>query len=229
MSTKLTVTGATAFSALSALAKNPNAKVVIPGVHSAGGEQESLLICLDRSPSMMEIQPDGIQRMKAARDAAMRLIQASTYSQVGLASFSEHFQLHAEIGDRERAQQMLGTIEFSSYTFIIEALKGSYQILRLQKTPVKRLILLSDGEANDMEWTDEQRFKHACDLSRAAKTAENIITDTIAFGEGADFTMLEGIAKAGGGRVIRADSADELIRGMMQLEARTRGLLTGRK
>lgn len=228
MSTKLTVTGASAFNALAAIAKNPRKQYVVPGAYPVGGEQESLLICLDKSPSMLETQPDGVVRMVAARNAAMKLIEASVYSQVGLASFNQTFQLHAEIGDRDRAQQMLGTIECSSYTFIIKALVNSYKLLRLQKTPVRRLILLSDGGANDLEWTDEQRFKHACDLSRAAKS-EGIVTDTIAFGEGADFTMQEGIAVAGGGRCIRADSTDELIRGMMQLEARTRGLLTGRK
>lgn len=199
---------------------------VAMGELSRAGKQESLVICIDCSGSMM----DAVDRnrgqltlkIQVAIDAATALVKAcGAMSSVGAVPFSDvaHEQIPIGTIGPELEAAIRGFIRWSGGTMFYTALEASASMIAAAgERRVKRVILMSDGQDYpDGRAQLESWVKIYID--------RKIIIDTVAFGTDADRGLLEWIAKQTGGVMKEARDAASLVKAFLALEAGTRGLL----
>lgn len=190
-----------------------------------GGVQEGLVLLLDVSGSMAStVDPDQgnyHNKCDAMKEAAEKLIMASTASWVGLVAFNTTSDTLCRVSERNQALGALSQLQPTGGTRIVPGMKLAHEEINRCRMNLNRVIIMSDGCA--AESRDE-----ILALANLMK-ADGIIIDTVAFGMDADEALLKAIATQGNGVYKLAGSANELVKTFLQLEAKKRGLLTGKK
>jgi hypothetical protein len=189
------------------------------------GIQESLVLMLDVSGSMgYKVDPNqGCYSTKCdvMKEAANKLILASSASMIGVVAFSTNSDVLCRVSDRNIALGALSQLKPDASTMFIPGLQSSRQECIRYKMNVNRVIIMSDGCAAE---NSDEILEY---IDKMAK--DGIIIDTVAFGHDADDTLLRAISDHGKGVYSLAINAQDLVKTFLQLEAKKRGLLTGRK
>lgn len=188
--------------------------------------QEHLVLCLDCSGSMGMSDKPGTgydTALDALKQAAIMLVQGSNFSSFGLVRFNESADVMARIGDRVRAVAEIGFLRHGGDTALYKGLDLAARELEGSTAQVRRIVLFSDGHA-----TDEARDLETLSGLVGRIKSKGIIVDCVALGW-ADEDTLRFIATGTGGVMKQVDSTTELCKTFLQLEAKTRGLLNGRK
>lgn len=177
----------------------------------------ALVMVVDRSQSMASGRP---ARIELAKEGALQVVElAYEEDLLGLIAFSDGpgtywvFELRqaTERGKREMAQGIL-SLGTSGGTVLEPAYRQAIDALVATEAAVKHVIILSDGQLFDGATPFGQQAAAPVDFGALAGSAlaQGITTSTIAVGEAADFTRLEEIAGAGGGRYYAALDAGTL-------------------
>lgn len=180
--------------------------------------EESLVLLLDKSPSMRELELTGVRKLDAMKHAALELVHScSNKSHIGVVAFNIIAERMCHI-QRSRfvIEKAIRDITIGDDTLLFESLGMSYQMLKLSPSRVSRIILMTDGIVRDSEQA----------LALIDKRAKLAIIDCVAFGADADVDFLRRIAAMTGGVVRTANTAQELVHEFKQLEVNIRGLLT---
>jgi Mg-chelatase subunit ChlD len=184
------------------------------------GYQEALVLVIDYSASMSAPETSGVRRIDAVKSAVDGLLADCTKgaTRIAVVKFSDSGVVVTPLTPKyELVQEGMDTIEPYAGTFVTSALQIAQQILDLQDVRVKRMIVLSDGEAADVAqalvWAKNDR-------------TEGTIIDTVYFNNvsyGED--LMVQLADISGGKFTRAGDAKQLATTFKALEAKTRGLL----
>lgn len=169
------------------------------------------MLLLDTSGSMTK------EGFRAARKAAVRYANAVPEDvRVGLITFGTE----PEVGikpttDRAMLAEGLTSMDFNSDgTYLYDAIQLSVSALgELGSAAERRLVVLSDGE--------DTTSRTALETARRALVGANVVADFVAYRYGdADAAAINQLAKASGGRVLRAEDADQLAKAFADI-ART--------
>ena len=169
----------------------------------------ALVIVVDRSQSMTTGSPSKID---LAKEGAIGVVELAYQDDLlGMVVFSDAdsaqwaFELRpaTERGKREMLDAILG-ITTSGGTVLEPAYRMALEELATTDAAVKHVIVLSDGKLYD--GTGPFASGAPVDFQSIASMAlqQDITTSTIAIGGEADFSRLESIASAGGGRYYEA-------------------------
>ncbi|MBV9545832.1 MAG: VWA domain-containing protein, partial [Chloroflexi bacterium] len=162
----------------------------------------ALFLVIDRSGSMDIVTgASGTSRsatkMAMAREAASQaaeLLQPN--DTLGVIAFDSSFQwivppsVLTGPDDIKRAQDQISTIKAGGGTVILPPLEAAFQAAASSDAPLKHIILMTDGESNDVGYEDL--------ISRM--NPYNITLSTLAIGSDADTKLLSNLAHIGGGR-----------------------------
>ena len=174
----------------------------------------ALFLVIDRSGSMDVVtgggtSAGGATKMAMAREAA---IEAATLLQpqdtLGVIAFDSSFQWVvpptklATPDDARRAAALISTIKAGGGTSILPPLEAAYQAALDADSPLKHVILLTDGESNDRGYED---------LIARMKPAQ-ITLSTLAIGSDADTKLLSNLAHIGGGRYYFTERSTQIPR-----------------
>lgn len=170
------------------------------------GEMPSLglMLVIDKSGSMAGMA-GGAEKIALARDAAARSISVLTKrDQVGVVAFDAMpwwVVPPGPVEDKEKLQQLIGSIQADGGTEIYPPLLAAYQALRDLPTQVKHIILLTDG----MSASGGDYQSLLADLR-----AGGISLSTVAVGAEADAGMLKALSELGRGRFYATADADSI-------------------
>lgn len=165
------------------------------------GEDPTLALALviDKSGSMSE--GDGlISKVDLAKEAAIRSTQVLTEKdQIGVVAFDSDSKWVVplqKVTSVSKIQDLIGTIRADGGTNIYPALSMAYEALAGAQARYKHIILMTDGMSGSGGDYDE--------LAKEMEKA-GITMSTVAVGGDADRTLLEHLAKVGGGRYYFTD------------------------
>lgn len=164
-----------------------------------------LALALDRSGSMSG------PPLEAARKAASFLVgQLHDEDQLALVTYDDTVRLEAPLGklDRDTLHQRIAGIHAGGSTNLSGGwLKAAEELGRAgdDATGIRRVLLLSDGHANQGVTDRSQLTKVATTLA-----SQGITLTTIGFGEGFDEELLTMLADAGRGGAHYAASSEDL-------------------
>lgn len=170
------------------------------------GEMPSLglMLVIDKSGSMAEMA-GGAEKVALARDAAARSVSVLTKrDQVGVVAFDTMpwwVVPPGPVDDKEKLQQLIGSIQADGGTEIYPPLQAAYQALSDLPTQVKHIILLTDGMS--ASGGDYQSLL-------ADMRAQGISLSTVAVGAEADAGMLKALSELGRGRFYATADADSI-------------------
>jgi len=168
----------------------------------------SLCLLVDRSGSM---EGDKLERAKQAAAAAAAALTKD--DRIAVVAFSDAPQVLVDprrAGDPEPVRRGLDAMRADGNTAMFAALDAGYRILEREPSPIRHLVLLSDGRS-----TDDGRWK---DL--VTSMAERKITlSTIAIGFDVDPIRMNRLAEWGGGTCWSANHAHEVPQ-IVTLDAR---------
>ena len=170
------------------------------------GEMPSLglLLVIDKSGSMSEMA-GGAEKIALARDAAARSVAVLTRrDRVGVVAFDTMPWWVVPPGpadDKEKLQQLIGSIQAEGGTEIYPPLQAAYQALIDLPTRVKHIILLTDG----MSASGGDYRSLLADMR-----AKGISLSTVAVGAEADAGMLKALSELGRGRFYATADADSI-------------------
>ncbi|WP_051273530.1 VWA domain-containing protein [Desulfotruncus alcoholivorax] len=170
------------------------------------GEMPSLglMLVIDKSGSMAGMA-GGAEKIALARDAAARSVSMLTKrDRVGVVAFDTMPWWVAPPGpveDKEKLQQLIGSIQAGGGTEIYPPLLAAYQTLRDLPTQVKHIILLTDGIS--ASGGDYQSLL-------ADMRSDGISLSTVAVGAEADAGMLKALSELGRGRFYATADADSI-------------------
>ncbi|MCT4620408.1 MAG: VWA domain-containing protein [Marinisporobacter sp.] len=157
-----------------------------------------LVLVIDKSGSM-EGGQYGLRKISIAKEAAIKAVHSlKSKDKIGVVAFSDTKEWVVPLSstdDEEKIKRSIGTIKAGGGTSIIPALEEAYQSLKDADTKLKHIILLTDGQAERHGYTN---------LIEEMKK-KGITVSTVAVGEGADTSLLEGIADSGSGRYYFVD------------------------
>lgn len=157
-----------------------------------------LVLVIDKSGSM-EGGQYGLRKISIAKEAAIKAVHSlKSKDKIGVVAFSDTTEWVVPLSstdDEEKIKRSIGTIKAGGGTSIIPALEEAYQSLKDADTKLKHIILLTDGQAERHGYTN---------LIEEMKK-KGITVSTVAVGEGADKSLLEGIADSGRGRYYFVD------------------------
>ena len=183
----------------------------------------SLVILLDTSGSMGGAVATGETKLDVVKSAALSAIETlNPFDQVGLLAFNADWQWAVpmtEAGDTDTIMKQLASLATGGGTIMYPALQEAVRVIAAQKSPLRHLIILTDGLTNAGDFqtlvTDLQRQK--------------ITVSTVAVGEDADATLLSDMARWGGGRAYTAVDPREVPRILLaETNLVSRGLLIER-
>ena len=170
-----------------------------------GTLSEICIILVDTSSSMNDRinRQDGKSKIEAVRLAIPNLRAMGVKVMSGLVGFGDtaftYQQLTFQFG---LIISQGGMLQPNGMTNMTAGLREGLEMIGGKFAEKKRIILLSDGQAN----AEVDRIDHY--LSRCQEGG--VIVDTISFGESADKVRLRAIAQKTGGIFSDADSAEEL-------------------
>ncbi len=180
----------------------------------------SLVIVADKSGSMGGMVTTGeakIDVVKSAAFSAMELL--NPFDRAGLLAFDADFEWTVpltEAGNRDEIARELATLQSGGGTILYPALEEAYRALAASPSPLRHIIVLSDGLTNPGDF--EQL------VGRVAR--DKITVSTVAIGDDADAALLARIAKWGGGRYYAASDPRAVPRIFMaETTLVSRGLL----
>ncbi len=159
----------------------------------------ALVLVIDKSGSMSE--GDGlISKVDLAKEAAIRSTQVLTEKdQIGVVAFDSEYKWVVplqKVTSVSKIQDLIGTIRADGGTNIYPALDAAYGALVDAKARYKHIILMTDG----MSGSGGDYDALAAEMEKAG-----ITMSTVAVGGDADRTLLEHLAKVGGGRYYFTD------------------------
>ena len=154
----------------------------------------TLIIVADKSGSMGGTVATGETKLEVVKSAAFSAIELlSDFDRAGLLAFDANFEWTVpltEAGNREQVANELTTLTSGGGTILYPALEEAYRVIAQSQSPLRHIIVLSDGLTNPGEFE-----------ALVGKMARDKITiSTVAVGEDADKDLLARIAKWGGGR-----------------------------
>lgn len=204
--------------------KNPNALGKLKSLALKSSDyNEALFLVLDHSASMgcMSI---GVSRIDAVKQSVEVLVNSSGTSRIAVVTFDDRSEIVCPITNQHRmVKDAVDRVFPRGGTEILPALRMSADILYLQPARVRRMIVLSDGEAWD------------CDGAIAWATAEKAafrlpIIDTVYFNDSPEGkALMMRLAEISGGKFYYAADLSQLMSTFKQLDVKTRGLLTSGK
>ncbi len=157
-----------------------------------------LILVIDKSGSMTEGQY-GISKLDLAKEAAVRSTEALKERDViGVIAFDDSPQWVVEpqqLKNIEEIQDAIGTIRPGGGTMMYGPLKKAVEALEEEKTKLKHIIALTDGQPADtgfQELVMEMKQK-------------GITLSTVAVGREANHELLEHLAREGNGRFYATD------------------------
>jgi Ca-activated chloride channel homolog len=162
----------------------------------------ALFLVIDRSGSM-DIVTGGNGTNRSATKMAMAREAASQAAQLlqpndtlGVIAFDSGFQWVVPptrlsgADDITKAQALISTIKAGGGTVILPPLEAAFQAAANSDAPLKHIILMTDGESNDVGYEDL--------INRMS--GYQITLSTLAIGSDADTKLLSNLAHIGGGR-----------------------------
>lgn len=157
-----------------------------------------LMLVIDKSGSMTDGQY-GLSKIDIAKEASIKAINSLKHKdKIGVIAFDDSVQTVVPlefVNNEDDIKSSIGTIRSGGGTSIIPALDEAYKALKKADTKLKHIILLTDGQAERSGYD-----KIIEDMNKAG-----ITISTLAVGDGADTTLLEGIAESGLGRYYFVD------------------------
>jgi Mg-chelatase subunit ChlD len=188
--------------------------------------EESLMLVLDHSGSMMSIEDSsGFNRLDKVKEAVRIFLERSdpSKSHVGLCKFGTMSEIVCPITNQYQLVRLaLQGTQVAGCTSILPALDMSNYALLDSDVHVRRMIVLSDGEAQD----SQQAVAWAGGIL-ARNRHRLAIIDTVYFSsteEGKELMIT--LAELSGGKFYYAPDFARLVSAFRQLDAKTRGLLT---
>ena len=158
----------------------------------------SIITVIDKSGSMSETS-GGITKLDLAKEAAARVLDSlRDNDEIGVLAFddAQYWVVKPQKPtDREALRNDIGTIRQGGGTSILPALEEAVKSMKSQKSKIKHIILLTDGQA---EKTGYDKL-----LEEAEKSG--ITISTVAAGRDADVNLLEYISQKAGGRFYVTD------------------------
>lgn len=158
----------------------------------------SLVIVVDKSGSMGGTVESGEMKIDVVKSAAFAAVELlNPFDRVGLLAFDADLEWTVplkEAGNREDIARELATLVPGGGTIMYPALEEAHRILAASPSPLRHIIVLSDGLTNPGEFE-----------ALAGRIARDKITiSTVAVGEDADAELLAKMARWGGGRFYAA-------------------------
>ncbi len=177
-------------------------EVTAPDVEGSERPALHLALVIDRSGSM------GGGKLEAAKQAAGFLVDhLGPDDSLALVAFDDQVSLLAPAAapDRERLGAVIESIHRGGTTNLSGGwLKGAEELRRVTSDGQRRILLLTDGQAN-VGVTDPGRLTGMAQGIRG----ERISTTTIGFGRDFDEVLLTAMADAGGGNGYFAEGPDD--------------------
>ncbi len=158
----------------------------------------SLAIVADKSGSMGAMVPGGETKIDVVKSAAYAAVELlGPFDRVGLLAFDADMEWTVplkEAGDRDLIARELATLAPGGGTSLLPALAEAYRVLASQASPLRHIVVLSDGLTNPGDFDQL--------LARVAR--DKVTVSTVAVGDDADTELLARIAARGGGRFYAA-------------------------
>ena len=169
----------------------------------------NIALVIDASGSM-----DG-GKLEAAKKAALGLAERLTeQDRLSVISFSSDVQVHLDgvavtAKNRGKIVQEISKLEVRGMTCLSDGwfagVECAAKISEIDSTLTPRIIILSDGHANEGITDPGELREHAAELR-----LRGVLTSTLGIGDGYDEQLLQGIAESGGGRLHDAEHAVEI-------------------
>lgn len=163
----------------------------------------SIILVIDKSGSMSE-DSGGISRVELAKEAASRVLDSlRDEDSIGVLAFDDAMYWVVEpqkMGNREEVRNRIGSIRASGGTSILPPLKEAVKTVKKQKSTIKHIILLTDGQAE----------KTGYDSVLEEAVQEGISVSTVAVGRDADANLLQYISEKASGRFYLTDEFSNL-------------------
>lgn len=212
---------------LGLISKGPGALGSLRSAALSSSEyREALGLTLDCSASMTSSDKHSVQRIVAVKLAVENLLSASSpnTSRILVSKFSHHSSIVCPLTNRyQMVREAIASISPNGGTKILPALEMTTDVLRLQEVIVRRIIVLSDGEA----WDEDLAIAWAIKTKASYRLP---IIDTIYFNSTDNGkNLMVTLAEISGGKFYYASDADQLAKTFKQLDVKTRGLLTDGK
>jgi Ca-activated chloride channel family protein len=174
-------------------------------MHTHDGTARSLALVIDSSGSM-----DGRPLEQAKRCAELVVSRLNPSDRVAVVQFDQTVRLlwpAVEVGDGRAVSWAIRSIESGGCTALHGGwMQGTQALAGVAGTGLRRVILLSDGEANEGE-TDPDVIARQC----ADWSAQGVSTSTYGLGNGFNEELMVAMARAGGGGQYFGRTADDLI------------------
>ena len=174
-------------------------------------EREPLNIALviDASGSM------GGGKLEAAKEAALGLSERLTeQDRLTVVSFSSDVQVHLDAvpvtrGNADRIRAEVSRLRTRGMTCLsggwFAGVESAARVAEVDARLTPRVIILSDGHANEGIVDQEELREHAGELR-----IRGVLTSALGIGNGYDEQLLRGIAESGGGRLHDAELTSEI-------------------
>jgi Ca-activated chloride channel family protein len=154
----------------------------------------TLAIVVDRSGSMGGTVASGGTKLDVVKSAALSAIEAlNPFDRVGILGFDAEWQWAVPLtdaGDTRKIAGDLAALAPGGGTIMEPALAEAYRVISASPSPLRHLIVLSDGLTNPGGF----------EVLVRKMAAQKITVSTVAVGEDADRKLLSDIASWGGGR-----------------------------
>lgn len=186
----------------------------------SAGFQEALVLVIDYSASMNAYDQTNVRRIDGVKSAVSALLEDCTKgaTRIAVVKFSSDSYVVVPLTPKhEMVRKGMATIRPHESTSIKPALQIAQQILDLQDVRVRRMIVLSDGEAHD---APEALLWAMTELTKGT-IIDTVYFNNVSYGE----ELMVKLADISGGKFSRAENAKQLAKTFKQLEAKTRGLL----
>jgi Ca-activated chloride channel family protein len=179
------------------------------GGSSHAARPRNIALAIDASGSMSGA------KLRAAKHAALGLVgRLGADDRLTLVSFASDVVVHLDgvaAGPEQQAEiaRAIATLETRGSTNLAEgwfaAVDRAAAMAERDPRLTARVILLSDGHANEGLTDRDALAGHAAELRR-----RGVLTSALGIGDGYDEQLLRGIAEAGGGRLHDAELAEEI-------------------
>jgi len=163
----------------------------------------ALVLAIDESGSMNE-QQLGRSKIELAQEASFAAVDAlSDRDSAGVIAFNSDAEAVvklAAVEDKPGAKKKIGEIVAAGGTAMYPGLKMAYDWLLSSDAQLKHVIVLSDGESDPGDFLG---------IARQMRNA-GMTLSTVAVGEEADFSLMESLARTGGGRFYSTNRPETL-------------------